>query len=595
MWLSPASRFFCVVLFASVLGCATPQNEKSGFSTPTRLTILAINDFHGQLSPLVWRTRETPPRKLRIGGAEALAATIAELRSKRPSATLLLDAGDFMQGSLVSNSFEGDPVRDLFSLLAIDATVIGNHEFDFGPRGPGVTAKAGQDARGALRYWLSKAPFPVLSANIADHSGQLVQWKNLAPTLMLERAGIKIGIIGLTTTDTPSTTLFANVADLRFLPLVPIVRARAHELRKKGAQAVIVVAHVGGVCRTRDPKSCKGEIFNLVRRLKPGVVDAVIAGHSHRCLWHRVNSTPVVQACSRSMAVGRIELTFRGGKLSPRESHALAPVPVCHDVFADGRCEADLKQGKWTTKLRLNPLLQKHAKLVSKVSAGLSPYRKKMKKQAARVLATAARPIVHRYRGRSEVGVMFARMLKAAIPGADVGIINAGGVRGSFNAGAITFGQLYRVFPFDNKLATVKLSGAQLEKMLSDSLSRRHSGILQPADLQISVQCRPKVKLVSVTKNGKPLDPKRLYTVVISDFVLAGGDGTKAVLAKVPADRKRIYNDILIRDAMARYLAGHKKPINRTEAPVLSAKAPAVTIVGPACEARKRSGRPICR
>lgn len=584
-----------LVLLLSLPGCKAPTPRHG--TTGQRLTILSINDFHGQLDPLRLRSNESPPRTIAVGGAEALAATIAEERQQRKT-TLLLDVGDFMQGTLLSNQFEGEPVRRFYQTIGIDASTIGNHEFDYGPVGPATVAKGSEDRRGALHAFTRQAGYPILTANIVEAStGKPVKWPGVQPTALIERGGIRIGLIGLTTTDSPTTTLPDNVKDLRFQELAPVVIARARELRARGAQVLVAMAHVGGSCRSRAPESCKGDLFDLLRALPPGTIHAAVAGHSHRCIWTRVNGVLATQACSKGMAVGRIELALSGGKVDLAASRVLPPRPVCAQVFDDGGCEAFLRQGSRKGTLRPNPLLAKHRATVQKVGAALASHRQQVRQREVEVLAHAAQRIPHAYRGSSQLGYLFARMLRAAIPGADVALMNAGGVRGDLPAGPITYAALYSVFPFDNRIATVRVTGDQLRRLLRASLSRPHAGILQAAGLGARVDCRNPAKVSDLTDaKGQPLDPRRSYLVVLSDFMLAGGDGLGAVLSELPASARKIYPERLIREEMKRYLKSLRNPIGSAEQPAIPPGAAHVQIVG-SCQGgkRKRRARHLCR
>src|SRR5262249_23040641 len=150
---------------------------------------------------------------------------------------------------------------------------IGNHEFDYGPVGPAVTAHApGDDVFGALKARMAQAKFPMLSANIYEHDSKLrPDWLPGDGTLVIERKGIKIGIVGLNTPQTPQTTMPINVASLRFAPLAPEALTAAKRLREKGADVVIAVMHAGGKCAhledPNDTSSCdtqSAEVFNML-------------------------------------------------------------------------------------------------------------------------------------------------------------------------------------------------------------------------------------------------------------------------------------------------------------------------------------------
>ncbi|MCA9672668.1 MAG: 5'-nucleotidase C-terminal domain-containing protein [Myxococcales bacterium] len=583
-------------------------------ATHVKLTLLSINDFHGQLDPLRKPTYESPSRRFRFGGAEALAVTVAELRSRDPDGTLLLDAGDFMQGSMLSNNFEGAPVRELFKLIGVDVSCIGNHEFDFGPRGPAVTIggalKAGvkkPDLRGALKAFAAAAAHPLLSANIKAPDWP---WSTIRKTTILTRRGVRIGVVGLTTTDTPTTTLVANVRDLEFNKMAPVLAQHAKKLRAAGADVIVALAHVGGSCKHggseptkgkadhQDP-GCHGEMFEMLDQLPPGTADVIIAGHAHRCIWRRYRGTFITEACSRGVAVGRIELALSRAagasrfRVDHHKSRVLPPQPVCHDVFSDtGDCEGRMRRGPQRGKLVDNPLLTKHKQARDKAREIVARYRKKIAVVERELLTKLVAPLDHNYGGYSPLGYLFARTLRRSVKGADIGLMNGGGVRGSLHASELRYIDLYRIFPFDNQVASARLSGAEIQQLLEDSAARTHGGVIQVDGLRIELDCGPPRRLVRVTDaRGRKLSPKRMYTVVMSDFMLKGGDGLGRVLGKVEASRKRIYNK-KVRDVIADFLRKRGARFRPAKA-----RKPTVTMAGGrTCSSRRPTrARHICR
>jgi len=572
------------------------------------LLILSINDFHGHLAPHRVRTYESPRRVVRVGGAAALVATVAEIRKRRQGAVLLLDAGDFMQGSVLSNSFEGAPVQALYRRLGVDAAAIGNHEFDFGPRGPKGTG--GPDPLGALKAWARGAPFPLLSANLTPRPGVRLRWPdNVRAATLVRRAGVTVGVIGLTTRTTPGTTHPANIRALRFGPLAPAVRTWARTLRRRGAEAVVLLAHVGGACPrvpagdapagsspstppAPDGRGCGGPIARLVRALPRGTVDAVIAAHSHRCMWHRIRRVPVVQAGAQGIALGRVEL-----RVGPRgvSARALPPRLVCHDVFSDdGGCEAHLRVGTPRGTVAPSPLLARHARGVADIRRVLQGYRRRLRPRPDQVIARAAAPLPHVRYAPSPMGQLVAEILHRAVPGADAALVNAGGVRAGLPAGPITHRDLYRVFPFDNQLAWAEVTGSELRRLMQGYLGREGGGLLLVSGLRYRVRCGdPKApkRLVAVTDaRGRPLRDDRRYRVVLSDFLLQGGDGFAAVLARVPASHKKILAGQLVRDAIRKY-------VRTREGPLRPPSASPVTVENGPCAPRPRPRTPrhLCR
>ena len=195
---------------------------------------------------------------------------------------MLLDGGDMFQGTLESNMNEGAAVVRAYNALGYDAVAVGNHEFDFGPAGPGIAPHApGDDPRGALKARVAEARFPFLAANLIDEAtGAPPSWPNLADTRLLDVAGVKIGIVGIANPWTASMTLPANFAGLRALPHAPPVVAAAKKLRRQGAAAVVVVTPRGrqlhALRRRRQSLFLRGRQRHLPARPSPA------AGHRGR-------------------------------------------------------------------------------------------------------------------------------------------------------------------------------------------------------------------------------------------------------------------------------------------------------------------------
>src|SRR5262245_5321592 len=277
-------------------------------SSTLTISVVATSDLHGGVLPRGER-----------GGLALLGGYLRNVRAARMQdggGVLLVDSGDMFQGTLESNLNEGAAVVAAYNALGYAAAAIGNHEFDYGPAGPDETAQnSAEDPRGALKARAASARFPFLAANtVADATGQPVAWKNVKPSTLVDVRGVQVGLIGVTTPDTPALTVGANVIGLTFAPLVPVITREATALRARGETVVIVLAHAGGRCtRFDDPEnlsSCDqmAEIVQVARQVPDGLVDVIAAGHTHQAMAHDVGGVAIVEAYSSGRSFSRVDL-----------------------------------------------------------------------------------------------------------------------------------------------------------------------------------------------------------------------------------------------------------------------------------------------
>ena len=283
--------------------------------------------------------------EIRIGGSAVMSAYLKILRGGNFGGVVLLDAGDLFQGTLAANLSEGAVVIDAMNALSYDGAAIGNHEFDYGPVGPiSVATQPGVDPFGALKARIAQAKFPLLSANIYESAtGRRPSWLPGDGLSMIERKGVKIGIVGLTTPQTPVTTVPVNVASLRFGSLATEALIAAKQLREKGADLVIAVVHAGAKCgkwdNPDDTESCDektGEIFEMMRNLPPYTLDAVVAGHTHSVVAHKINGTPVIETYGLGRFFSTIDLFLDPvtKQVISTKTQITPVVPVCETVDA---------------------------------------------------------------------------------------------------------------------------------------------------------------------------------------------------------------------------------------------------------------------
>ncbi|HSY40527.1 MAG TPA: metallophosphoesterase, partial [Polyangia bacterium] len=382
-------------------GCRrAPSPPTAGAPAPpahVTISLVGTNDLHGRIEAL-------PP----FGG---YLANLRRARARDGGAVLLVDAGDMFQGTLPSNLTEGAAVVRAYNALGYAAAALGNHEFDFGPVGPAVMAKnpgekPGDDPRGALRARAAEASFPFLDDNLVDtRTGAPPAWKNVVPDVLLEVAGIKVGIVGVATTSTPRTTLAANFAGLGIKPLAPAIAAAAADLHRRGATVVIVAAHAGGVCKRFDAPehfdSCEadGEIFQVARDLTAGggVVDAIVAGHTHEGVAHRVSGIPIVEAFANGRDFSRVDLTVERASGRAVDARIFPPQRIC----APERCGGESYEGA--------PVVPDAA-----VEAAIAPALDAARAQREQKLGVAVEaPIKRAQKIESPLGNLFADLMRA--------------------------------------------------------------------------------------------------------------------------------------------------------------------------------------
>lgn len=433
-----------------------------------QLGVLVVNDFHGALA-----AEEGRP------GAAVLAAAIERQRAKNPQGTVLLAAGDMLQGSVDSNLLFGRTVIEMMNALRFDAMALGNHEFDWG------LPVLGQRAR--------EARFPLVCANVEQaQGGSLLPLAR--PYVLLERQGVKIAVIGATTTETASKSHPKAVAGLRFAEPATAVSRYAREARRQGADIVIALTHLSSYSEAQG--DIGGEAAELAAKAEE--VDVVVSAHSHQRVAGLVQGVMVLQADAYGRGLGKLNLTY------DTQTKALLLVSAGVEDVAAQSLPPDR---------RMQALVQRQeAPLLA------------LKRQ---VVGFAKYPLEHDRARLSVLGQWVADSMREAAQ-ADIAFLNGGGVRRGLPAGTLSLEQVYAALPFDNTLYTVQLTGGQVKQVLEHGLYNRFFGMLQFSGLTVVVDASqpPGQRVVEARlAGGEPLVPTGRYQVVANDFMAAGGDG----------------------------------------------------------------------
>jgi 2',3'-cyclic-nucleotide 2'-phosphodiesterase/3'-nucleotidase len=444
-------------------------------------TFLSTNDFHGQLE--TGRTIKVGDIYKPVGGAAFNMSYINSYRALNPLGTLLFDAGDVMQGTAISNLLSGYSVIDVYNQMGYMAAVVGNHEFDWG--------------QAILQERMAQAEFPFLLANVFDAvTGGRPDW--LVPSAMFTVKGQQVGVIGVTSEDTPSIVMAGNLAGLEFRPVGPVVAELAAELRAEGADLVVVLAHMpdvyGGVV--------SGEMLTVAQ---PGV-DLILAGHSHSGYSGKINNIPIIEQYSSGTAIGVSNLRYDRLLRSVAMS-ILQVVTTWNDgMTPDPAIEAVVAAYK-----------EQIAPIVNAVEAST--------KGTISRTANAA--------GESPMGTLIADAQRWR-GGTQIAFMNPGGIRASLDYSSyphdITYGDFLTVQPFDNKLVTMTLTGSQLYDLLEQQFPPTQtsnkvllvSGISYAYDLSQPVGSR--ISNLTLTGEGPIADDATPYSVTMNEYLATGGD-----------------------------------------------------------------------
>lgn len=290
------------------------------------LTILATSDLHGYILPTNFTEREMD---LPFGAAR-VATKIKEIESKVKGPVLKIENGDFIQGSPLSyyvrkNEQHGaKAIIDVLNDIQYDASIIGNHEFNYGID--------------YLASAIASYNHPVLAANIENEAGEVAFGQ---PYMLIEKDGLKVAVLGMVTQYIPHWEQPETIRGLRFKSIVETAKAYVPKLREEAD--VVIVAYHGGFERdlvTGEPtEALTGENEGYALLHEVDGIDALITGHQHREIATKVNGVPVIQPGFRGAFLGEITLTIeeKDGNLTVVDSqariHSTENVPTDNDII----------------------------------------------------------------------------------------------------------------------------------------------------------------------------------------------------------------------------------------------------------------------
>jgi len=488
-------RFLFLILLVAVVmfvwGCAGggPRTE---IQPPIHVTVLFFNDLHGHLQPFVVKT---DTGKEEVGGIARLAALVKKIRAENTrmgAKTLLLVAGDMLQGTPLSTVFHGRPDLECFNLMGVGAMTVGNHEFDFG-----------------MENFLNlkkNAAFPFLSSNIIwKDSGRLV----CDPSAVFQLSDtVSLTVIGATTRQLLTTTLPENVGKIDVLDSVLTVRQVADPVKDRGP--VILLSH----SKHKTDRAIAAAVPKL---------SAIIGGHDQILLspFRKVGDVPVFQAFEKGRYLGRIDLMVDPASRKARMVSA-GYIPITAVIQPDPE---------------IAEIVEKyHAQLdkMFTVTVGQSSVFLNGERENVRHLETTL--------GN------FVTDLMRAHSGARIALLNSGSLRSSISAGPVTLEDVFKSMPYANEIVLVQLTGAELLQVLTRSVAGKpedeDGGFLQVSGLWFTIRGHA-VENVRVGRDKTPLVPAETYHVAITDFLKSGGDGY-AIFRDMPGE----YTGLPLRELM---------------------------------------------
>ncbi|MGC4876923.1 bifunctional metallophosphatase/5'-nucleotidase [Micromonospora sp. DT43] len=512
-------------LAVAALGAvATTPEQADARPKPVDVTLLALNDFHGNLEPPTGSSGTIAGQP--AGGVEYLATHLAELRAAaKKKNTITVAAGDLIGASpLLSAAFHDEPTIEALSMAGLDYASVGNHEFDEGAAEllriqnggchPVDGCADGTPYRGAGFQYLSANAFKTATGRPL-----------MAPYAIHKVQGVKVGFIGMTLEGTPQIVSQQGVAGLTFTDEAETANRYARELRRKGVQTIVVLLHEGGAqAATGGINDCvgmTGPIVDIANRMDPSI-DVVVSGHTHQAYNCNINGKLVTSASSFGRLVTDIDLKIdrRTGDVI---SAAANNVVVTRDVAKD----------------------PKQTELINRYKTVLGPVADRQVGVTSQALTKTQETLFGTTLGESPLGNVIADAQLAATDDeqdAVAAFMNPGGVRADLDAGPVTYEEAFTVQPFANNLVTLDLTGAQLYCVLEQQFvtgrtlypSSTVGYVVDPAGTTGTAAdpcAGTRVVRGSLTIGGTVVDTAATYRVTVNNFLSGGGDGFSALTA----------------------------------------------------------------
>jgi 2',3'-cyclic-nucleotide 2'-phosphodiesterase (5'-nucleotidase family) len=457
-----------------VLSIAVP-----GVAADQTITLLFTNDVESAYDPIPAFWLDDLEM---IGGVAEITTLVNQIRAEEPN-VFLFDSGDIFTGALAKLT-QGALAFELMLSMGYDAMAIGNHEFEYGVE--------------ILGWEKNRAPFPVLGANLfykgTDHPFA-------PPHTILERDGVRIGVIGIMGQDAATAIIPSHIAPLDVLDPVEPVRRSVEELRDQ-VDLIVLLTHQGRTAPMQtdaeaDPRLQRDIDADI--RLAGAVegIDVLFAGHADagtpEPVVHPETGTLIMQTYGQATHLGYLQLTIDEagevsafeGELIPVDSNTLTPDPVIARKLAEYRAaHPEIREVVGRTEARLN----------------------------------------RRYIEESDLGNLLADIFVEA-SGADIALVHSGCMRKDLPAGDVRLVDILDTYPFVDRVEVTRVNGDQLRRLVEQSLTLER-GLLQVSGLEIVYDMSRPLgeRLVSMKHAGRPVEEADTFEVAAATFLSEGGD-----------------------------------------------------------------------
>lgn len=486
-----------LLVFALVLGPVHgvfAQNETGSDDNKVEIKVLYMNDVHGRIS-------FDNSRNSQIGYAKMKTYYDSVEGNK-----LLLDIGDSSQGTVEVNLKKGAPSFVLMGLIGVDASVLGNHEFDFSYDVLKSNIK------------LADGKYPILGSNIIAENGD----RPFDNHLIKEFDGVKVGIFGI---DTPETKYKANPLNTKGLEFeAPVVTAKRKvaELKKLGADIIICMTHLG-----IDGSTKLEERGTYVLEQVDGI-DLLLDGHSHTIGSKKIGNGYYAQAAKYSELLGEATLTFdkTTKKVSVENQFHHTYTAEMLEKNKNNSYYADFytHMGKDLTNIKEDEEVKAY---IAKLQNEVEPLKKVVVGESQVHLEGISGNVRTR---QTNLSTIIADAMRKAGK-ADVALTNGGGIRDSIPAGKITKGDVLTVLPFGNTVTVIETTGQKIYEALkhgTDSYPAPKGAYSQVSNITFDILTdkdgKP-IDVVNIKIGGEDIDLNKTYTLATNDFMAVGGDG----------------------------------------------------------------------